>query len=121
MLVGDPDQAIFGFRGGNVGNMLRLPLNLSRLYDMKTVRLESNYRSGSVICYHAKQLIMHNTSRDRQVDKANQDGRDGRGCEMRDAIRRVGIRVATSWQSAPGPPLPRRQERISWLIHLHNT
>ena len=63
MLVGDPDQAIFGFRGGNVGNMLRLPLNLSRLYDMKTVRLESNYRSGSVICYHAQQLIMHNTSR----------------------------------------------------------
>lgn len=56
--VGDSDQAIFGFRGGNVQNILDLR---SRA---ETILLEANYRSDQAICEAAQHLISHNTNRE---------------------------------------------------------
>lgn len=58
-LVGDPDQAIYGFRGGS-------PEHLLSWADAPGVRvhmLEANYRSGPHICAAAQRLIEHNISR----------------------------------------------------------
>lgn len=57
--IGDPDQAVFGFRGGDVKGIM----NLSRDPRCKTVFLEENYRSGSEICESANKLIAMNMNR----------------------------------------------------------
>jgi DNA helicase-2/ATP-dependent DNA helicase PcrA len=61
--VGDPDQAIYGFRGGAVGNLIAL----SAKPQAAVFRLQMNYRCAPVICRHAQRLIEHNILR---VDKA---------------------------------------------------
>lgn len=58
-LVGDPDQAIYSFRGGRVGNILEL----SRRPGVELHILEGNYRSGAAICQAANRLIGHNSNR----------------------------------------------------------
>lgn len=66
--VADPDQSIYGFRGGDVNNILRL----AHSFGVKTYDLSSNYRSGRKICQAATALIHHNTARpDRQTIAAN--------------------------------------------------
>ncbi len=57
--VGDPDQAIYGFRGGDVGNIL----GLAETTECKTVLLEQNFRSDFLICQAAQKLIEHNKAR----------------------------------------------------------
>ena len=58
-LCGDPDQAIFAFRGGNVANILKL----ARSPDWETKLLETNYRCAEEICIHAQTLIEKNADR----------------------------------------------------------
>lgn len=59
-VVGDDSQSIYAFRGAKVGNML----NLKNVYDdIKTFRLETNYRSTGQIVDAANELISHNASR----------------------------------------------------------
>ena len=58
--VGDVDQAVYSFRGGNIGNMLALA------GDATVFTLEDNYRCGAAICRAANTLIRHNSSR---IDK----------------------------------------------------
>lgn len=55
--VGDPDQSIYSFRGGNVRNIIRLAQSAFVL------RLEKNYRSAKNICKAAQALIVLNTER----------------------------------------------------------
>lgn len=55
--VGDPDQAIYAFRGGDVSEML------ARCSTHKVIRLEENFRSRSEICEAAQNLIEHNKDR----------------------------------------------------------
>jgi DNA helicase-2/ATP-dependent DNA helicase PcrA len=57
--VGDDSQAIFGFRGGNVQNILKL----SRSPDWQTLTLQTNYRCPIRICQAAQLLIQHNVDR----------------------------------------------------------
>ena len=57
--VGDDSQAIFGFRGGNVQNILKL----SRSPDWTTLTLQTNYRCPIRICQAAQLLIQHNLDR----------------------------------------------------------
>lgn len=57
LVVGDDAQAIYSFRGADVGNILRFP---GEYPDTKIFKLESNYRSSPEILELANDSIAHN-------------------------------------------------------------
>jgi uncharacterized protein (TIGR00375 family) len=60
--IGDPDQAIYGFRGGDVGYFLRFAEDFgSTAEPVTTVRLSRSYRSAPSIVRAAMQLIRPGT------------------------------------------------------------
>ena len=68
--VGDPDQSIYAFRGGDLHQIL---LQAS---DAETtqITLEENFRSSEVICGAAQKLIEHNQARVAKATKATHPG-----------------------------------------------
>ena len=60
MVVGDPDQAVYAFRGATIQNLL----DFERDYpDATVIPLVQNYRSTQTILDAANAVIKHNTSR----------------------------------------------------------
>lgn len=57
--VGDDDQAIYGFRGGNSEIMQ----DFRKREDVKKYKITRNYRSTSIIVKHSKTLMEHNLNR----------------------------------------------------------
>jgi len=69
-VTGDPDQAIYGWRGANLRNILDFE---SEYPEVKVVRLEQNYRSTKKILSAAHKLISHNIHRKNKELFTNND------------------------------------------------
>ncbi|CAA0231503.1 ATP-dependent helicase [Tenacibaculum maritimum] len=71
-VVGDDSQSIYSFRGANINNIL----NFQKDYpDVKTFKLEQNYRSSKNIVEAANSVIDKNkTKLDKEVWTANDEG-----------------------------------------------
>jgi DNA helicase-2/ATP-dependent DNA helicase PcrA len=97
MICGDPDQAIFGFRGGNVANVVGLYNAVDAgVPDVpgttrwgECYRLQDNHRCGSAVCEAANRLVLHNAGRVRKETVPVNKGGVVETKEMRDAFKEV--------------------------------
>lgn len=70
--TGDPDQAIYGWRGADIENILRFEKDFP---GCKTILLEQNYRSTKTILKAAQGVVENNTRRkDKTIRTDNADG-----------------------------------------------
>ncbi len=80
--VGDDDQSIYGWRGAEVGNILRFEKDYPGAV---TVKLEQNYRSTKPILAAAAKLISHNRDRLGKTLWTEEDGGEAiRVCSLWD-------------------------------------
>ena len=63
-VVGDPDQSIFGWRGANISNIMNFEKDFP---NVKTIKLEENYRSTQAILSSANNIIKNNRERKEKV------------------------------------------------------
>jgi DNA helicase-2/ATP-dependent DNA helicase PcrA len=70
--VGDPDQSIFGLRGAWPGGIVSIAQSSGLGWE--TLMLQTNHRSGSVICEAAQRMIERNENRVNKATKAHKPG-----------------------------------------------
>ena len=81
-VVGDDDQAIYGFRGSKPNIMLDFPVSYP---DYKQIVLSKNYRSSKAIVYASKTLIRHNKHRfHKNIQAVKEDGKGVEICLLED-------------------------------------
>ena len=75
-IVGDPDQTIYSFRGANVDFFLDFDKVFKKVFkDVKTIILDTNYRSTPQILKASNSLIIKNTKRiEKQLKPVKKDG-----------------------------------------------
>lgn len=72
MVVGDPDQSIYEWRGANIENILKFEKVFD---DVRVIPLEQNYRSTNNILKASNAIISHNSQRkDKNLWSENGDG-----------------------------------------------
>lgn len=71
VIVGDPDQSIYGWRGANIDNIFNFA---SDFKNTKQINLNTNYRSTKTILDASNSLIKHNQKRMKKKSKAFNDG-----------------------------------------------
>jgi DNA helicase-2/ATP-dependent DNA helicase PcrA len=114
-VVGDDDQAIYGWRGAKVSNILGFDMVFR---NAKVIRLERNYRSRPPILAAANAVVQHNRARHEKTLRATKRGgvpvkvvlcRDGEeetrwiGRQIRRLVRDIGVPaddVAVLYRSA---------------------
>ena len=92
--VGDDDQSIYGWRGAQVGNILRFEKDYPTA---KIIKLEENYRSSGMILSAANSVISNNKERlGKNLRTSSDDGEKINLMAVWDGIeeaRRVGIEI----------------------------
>lgn len=94
--TGDPDQSIYGWRGAEIGNILRFEEDFP---DASVVRLEQNYRSTKSILRVADALITHNLRRKQKgLFTDNPSGADVEALRFADEKREAEGIAQTIWR-----------------------
>ena len=113
-VTGDPDQSIYRFRGADIRNIL----DFERDYkDTRTIRLEENFRSTSLILLGADSLIKQNQDRkEKRLVGTREDGRKIRIHESEDE-EEEGDYVADEVLAAFSRGIPYSEIAIFYRIH----
>jgi DNA helicase-2/ATP-dependent DNA helicase PcrA len=90
-VVGDDDQAIYGWRGAEVTHILRFKNDWP---EAKVIRLEVNYRSTREIVEWANRLIVFNKVRHGKVLQATCNGEPPRILQLEDETKEAKVVVA---------------------------
>ncbi len=106
-VVGDPDQSIYSFRGGNVGNLVGLAASVP---PEKVILREMNYRCDMAITRAADRLIAHNLNR---VPKQTVSATDEPGLAVFHQFEQAGLEM-----QAVGAELVGRQDLDECAILL---
>jgi DNA helicase II / ATP-dependent DNA helicase PcrA len=106
LLVGDDDQAIYGFRGADPGN---IGAALDHFPGMRILKLEINYRSSAPIVEYSNSVFSDKPAR---LRKRLEAGRSLGSVPVRRAVHRTGADQA-AWMVGEMERL-RKEEGLAW-------